>query len=136
MRNVLLDTGPFVALLDRSEVRHQACVDFLQTLKGRLITTEAVLTEAMYLLQGVRGGQSACLDFIVRGGAALAPASLKSLQRCRVLIKKYADCPMDFADAGLVVLAEELETADVFTLDRRGFETFRFAGKQKFNIFP
>jgi len=50
MREIILDTGPFVALLDRSERSHGACTTFFEGVKGRFITTEPVLTEAVYLL--------------------------------------------------------------------------------------
>ena len=40
-------------------------------------------------------------------------------------MQKYADTPMDFADATLVLLAEALDLRDVLTLDRRGFSTYR-----------
>ncbi len=46
------------------------------------------------------------------------------------LMAKYADTPMDFADATLVLLAEELGVMDILTLDRRGFSTYR-TGKGK-----
>lgn len=125
-----------MALLDASETNHERCVDFLKGVNCGIATTEAVLTEAMYLLRGARGGQDACIEFVLRGGATLIPSSQKSLKRCQELISKYADCPMDFADAGLVALGEELETNDVFTLDRRGFEVFRLFGRQSFSIYP
>jgi predicted nucleic acid-binding protein len=48
--DLLLDTGPFVALLDRSERNHERCAAFFRDFRGRLITTESVLTEAVYLL--------------------------------------------------------------------------------------
>ena len=41
------------------------------------------------------------------------------------LIEKYADTPMDFADATLVLLAEGLNVHEILTLDRRGFATYR-----------
>ena len=47
----------------------------------------------------------------------LAPSTDTSLTRCRALIEKYSDVPMDFADATLVVLAEELNTDLIFTMD-------------------
>ena len=50
MADLLLDTGPFVALLDRSERNHKRCAAFFRDFRGRLITTESVLTEAVYLL--------------------------------------------------------------------------------------
>jgi hypothetical protein len=74
---------------------------------GPVVSTEAVLTEATHLLAGVRGGRAACVDFFLSGGALLVPSSSTSLQRVRKLLDKYADLPMDFADATLVALAEE-----------------------------
>ncbi|MFP4035295.1 MAG: PIN domain-containing protein [Desulfovermiculus sp.] len=46
----LLDTGPWVALIDRSESMHTLCMQWFETFTGTLYTTEAVLTEALYLL--------------------------------------------------------------------------------------
>jgi predicted nucleic acid-binding protein len=80
-----------------------------------------VLTEATHLLAGVRGGRAACVDFFLSGGALLVPSSTASLQRVRKLLDKYADLPMDFADATLVALAEELDCTSVFTTDRTDY---------------
>jgi len=38
-------------------------------------------------------------------------------------MRKYRDVPMDYADATLIALAEELDTPNVFTLDLSGFRT-------------
>ena len=55
---------------------------------------------------------------------------------CKDLVQKYADLPMDFADASLVVLAEDLGTNFVFTTDFRDFEVYRIKGRRRFQIFP
>jgi predicted nucleic acid-binding protein len=49
---------------------------------------------------------------------------------------KYADVPMDFADASLVALAQEARIKNLFTLDHRGFEIFRFSKESRFIIVP
>ena len=49
--NAILDTGPWVALIDRSESKHKLSTDWLQAYKGKLFTTEAILTEVLYLLK-------------------------------------------------------------------------------------
>jgi predicted nucleic acid-binding protein len=134
--NVLLDTGPIVALLHAGDFDHRRCRAFLEEFKGEFVTTEAVLTEAMALLSRVRRGPQAALDFFLKGGAALVPQSPQSLERARELIGKYEDVPMDFADATLVVLAEELETGEIFTLDRRGFRVYRWGRNRAFRIHP
>jgi len=136
MRNVLLDTGPLVALLNRSQNNHERCVDFFRDFKGRFFTTEPVLTEALYLLNATIRSQRNCIEFILQGGATLVPQSIESLSRAAILIEKYRDVPMDFADATLVVLAQEMEIDEIFTLDIRGFSTYRITGKRTFNVWP
>jgi predicted nucleic acid-binding protein len=83
-----------------------------------------------------QGGRAACVDFFLSGGALLVPSSTTSLQRVRKLLDKYADLPMDFADATLVALAEELDCASVFTTDRADFSVYRIKGRKPFRILP
>ena len=136
MRSLLLDTGAFVALLDKSEKNHERCADFFKTFKGEVFTTEPVLTETLYLLGPSIKAEKACIDFILRGGATLVPQSAASLTRAIVLMAKYKDIPMDFADATLVTLAEETAINEVFTLDMRGFSAYRIHGKKAFTVWP
>ncbi|MCB1035988.1 MAG: hypothetical protein KDD47_19355 [Acidobacteria bacterium] len=95
-----------------------------------------MLTEATHLLDRVHGGSAACLDFFLRGGATLVPTSRRSLERCRTLMEKFADLPMDYADATLVALGEELGTARILTTDRRDFGVYRLASGEPFVILP
>jgi predicted nucleic acid-binding protein len=132
----LLDTGAFVALVDRSAARHADCVVALEQWSGPIVTTEAVLTETLYLVGPRWEAQRVCLEFFVRGAFLLAPSSQKSLRRVAALMEKYRDLPMDFADATLVALGEELGTDQVFTLDQRGFSVYRLHGKKPFRIIP
>jgi predicted nucleic acid-binding protein len=43
---------------------------------------------------------------------------------------------MDYADATLVVLAEDLGTDLVFTTDHRDFQVYRFGRNRPFRIVP
>ena len=133
---LLLDTGGLVSLLDRSQSGHAAFAAFFDRWTGPVVTSEAVLTEATHLLRRGRGGADACLAFVVNGGAAVVPSTTSSLGRCRALMRRYEDLPMDFADATLVVLAEELETDVVCTTDRRDFGVYRIGGSRPFRIVP
>jgi hypothetical protein len=63
-------------------------------------------------------------------------ARTTSLQRVRKLLDKYADLPMDFADATLVALAEELDCNSVLTTDRVDFSVYRIKGRKPFRIVP
>jgi len=105
---VIMDTGPWVALVDRSESRHGECVEWLKQFEGEIFTSEAVLTEVLYLLNFSSKAQSAALDFILTGAIVLVPSSIESLKMAKRLMEKYQDLPMDFADATLVSLAHDL----------------------------
>lgn len=129
---LLLDTGGLVSLLERSQRRHQEFAKFFDW-TGQAVTTEAVLTEATHLLGGLPGVQAPALILFSRG-ALLIPATTNSIRRARDLMNRYADCPMDFADATLVVLAEDLGTDLVLTTDQRDFSIYRIAGRKKFKI--
>ncbi len=132
---LLLDTGALVSLLDRSQPRHADCVRAFDSWRRSVVSTEAVLTETSHLLGRVPGGRQACLDFFLEGGATLIPSTLRTLGRCRELMEKYSDLPMDFADATLVVLSEEIDTDFVFTTDR-DFTIYRRGRHRPFRILP
>ena len=133
---LLLDTGAFVALVDRDEEAHGDCVAALESWTGPIATTEAVLTETLYLVGPSWRNQKKAFEFVLRGAFQLVPQSARSLRRIAVLMERYRNVPMDFADATLVALGEELETDWVFTLDRRGFSTYRLSQRQPFQIIP
>lgn len=132
----LLDTGVLIAYLHRDDRHHEKCLNAFRSFRGVFITTEAVLTESMYLLVEIHGGAQTCLEMFIRGGVILVPATRASLGRCQSLMSRYMDVPMDFADATLVALAEEAGVRDVFTLDRRGFETYRVGKHGTFRLQP
>lgn len=133
---LLLDTGALVSLLDRSQTHHGACRRVFGDWAGTVVSTEAVLTEATHLLAEVAGGRAACVEFFLAGGAVLVPSTPASLRRVRALLDKYADLPMDFADATLVALGEELASSLVFTTDRMDFSAYRLNGQKPFRIVP
>jgi predicted nucleic acid-binding protein len=132
---LLLDTGALVSLLDRTQTHHEACAAYYEAWTGPVVSTEAVLTEATHLLSQVAGGREACLDFFLAGGATLVPSDAASLRRCRELVYRYRDLPMDFADATLVTLGEELGIRKVFTFDR-DFEVYRLRRRSRFELVP
>jgi uncharacterized protein len=133
---VLVDTGPLVALFDPSDTQHTACTKELARLERRLLVTSlAVVTEAVYLLDFSRRAQSALLEFVARGAVAIANFDAASIERASELMQQYGDLPMDFADATLVVLADATDTTTVFTLDRRDFGSYRL-GRRKLTLLP
>jgi predicted nucleic acid-binding protein len=133
---LLLDTGALVSLLDRSQARHREFLQFFTAWDGPVVSSEAVLTEATHLLARAPRGVETCIEFFLRGGATLVPSSDAALARCRQLIRKFEDLPMDYADATLVVLAEDLGTDLVLTTDRTDFEVYRWSGRRSFRVVP
>jgi predicted nucleic acid-binding protein len=131
-----IDTGPWVALIDRSETRHAECVQWLKNFSGKLYSTEAVLTEVLYLLNFSITAQCAALDFVLESVVEIVPASTMSLKKTKNLMKKYADLPMDFAVATIVCLATETRVQNVVTFDRKDFTIYRLPKNQSFTIMP
>jgi len=133
---VILDTGPWVALIDRSEGKHRQCVEWFRQFEGDIFSSEAVLTEVLYLLNFSFKAQSAAIDFILNGAITLVASDLESLRKAKLLMEKYKDVPMDYADATLVCLADDLSIPHVATFDLRGFGIYRSPLKRPFVIFP
>jgi uncharacterized protein len=133
---VILDTGPLVALFDDSEPMHAACADRMKSLTGTPVTSWPVITEAFYLLGTWRKGRSELWNFILAGGVHIDDIPLEQYTRIRALMAKYADNPMDLADASLVVVAEIHKIKRVFTLDRKDFLRYRPRHCSRFEIIP
>jgi uncharacterized protein len=136
LMNVLLDTGPLVALLDRSEPDHDRVQSFMGRLRGsRLVTTGAVITEVFYFLSDVRGGPANLSVFLDASATEVRDAfNAEALAAAVRLMSKYADVPMDFPDATLVWIAELSGTETILTLDRRGFSSYRFGKNRRFRL--
>lgn len=117
-RRGILDTGPLVAFLTRSEHFHAWTVQTLARFESPLDTCDAVISEAWFLLGRTKLGRQALVS-VLQSGAVRAssnlsvggPATLK-------LMTKYADQPMSIADACLVRMAEMDKEATLITLDR------------------
>lgn len=133
MQYVLLDTGPLVAIFNSKDSHHSECVTTLESLRGKLVTTEAVLTEAMHFLDNF-SSQNLVFDFLASGAVEMRPHAGHA--NVRDLMEKYSDIPMDYADGTLVTIAATLGTDRVFTLDRRGFQSYRIDGKRPFVLLP
>jgi predicted nucleic acid-binding protein len=122
----LVDTGPLVAYLDGAEPEHAGVAARWDGFGGRLVTSSAVVAEAMHFVSGIRGGPRALAELVSASAMEVYDLSAPpELGEAVALMERYADTPMDFADATLVLLAEALRVGDVLTLDRRGFRTYR-----------
>ena len=131
----MLDTGVIVALLDRSEQSHAACADVISRLEAPLITCEAVISESCYLLRKLTGASEAVIDNVTAGIFQIPFQLSRESAGVKGILKKYRDQEIDFADACLIRMAEEFETADVLTLDR-DFALYRWGRNKPFRLLP
>jgi uncharacterized protein len=122
---ILVDTGPLVALFEPKDDAHESMVACLAGIGGRLLTTLPVLTEAFHLLEPGSRGAAALSDFIDGRGLDVWFLDAAELRRALELMRRYADHPMDLADASLVAAAERHRTTKILTLDRGDFTTYR-----------
>ena len=135
MNSWLLDTGPVVAYLDPRDRAHSEVAPVFGRFTGELFTTSAVVTEAMQFASRYPAGPGRLADFIAAIGLSVfdltQPAALPEVAG---LMHKYADLPMDFADATLTLLAEQLGISQILTLDRRGFAVYRTRDGNPFHL--
>ena len=135
---ILIDTGPLIALLDKDDSHHQACVTSAAQLPpDSLMTTWPCFTEAMYLLGAVGGFHYQAHLWRLRsdGRLELYDFSQTEVDRMASLMQRYQDTPMDLADASVVVAAEGLGVRRVFTLDS-DFRVYRLADGSAFDVVP
>ena len=131
---ILADTGFFYALLDRDDAWHTRCREAAAALDEGLITTWPVLTEAVHLIGRWIGVEPAValIDEVVDGDITVWEMTLELRARVPSLMRRYADLPMDLADASLVLLAESMGHGRILTTDQRDFRTYRWKARKPF----
>jgi uncharacterized protein len=125
---IIVDTGFWLALIDKKDNYHDIAKQALKKYNEPLITTWCVITETCYLLL-TRKGVEAQVTFINSLKQELFTIfNLETHHTARIieLMEKYADLPMDLADASLVILAEHLGHGRIFSIDQRDFNTYRW----------
>ena len=124
MRRILIDSGPMIALFDNSDKHHKKCVAFIENNPHELLSSLASITEVLHLLDFSRHAQTDFLSWIIAGAVTIEDIGQDDLIRIKQLIQKYADLPMDFADACLVYLGEKYNIDEVATIDS-DFDIYR-----------
>jgi uncharacterized protein len=129
MRKTLIDSGPLIALFDRSDRYHTKVIEFLTTYKGEFITSWAVITEVSHMLDFNLQVQIDFLKWIERGGIILYDISQSDVSNIRTMMEKYIDIPMDLADATLMYIANTENIKDIISIDS-DFDIYRTLKKQ------
>ncbi|OFZ94373.1 MAG: hypothetical protein A2Z64_03175 [Betaproteobacteria bacterium RIFCSPLOWO2_02_67_12] len=134
MSSALVDTGPLVAWFDKSDPDFRRARRFFASFKGQLFSTWPVLTEVSHLVPPYVSDRM--LGWVGDGGVVLVDLPAESVLAMRQTMARYADNPMDLADASLLWLGDQLDLTEVITLDR-GFSAFRTpSGRALRNLFP
>jgi predicted nucleic acid-binding protein len=136
--NIIIDTGPLLAFLDKGEQFHRWAAQKIGQIRDPLLTCVPVITETVFLMQRNGMDTSPLFSFIQRGDLAIQPVfnTPDSRKHIAHIIVKYADLPADFADACLMSLYEATRDARIFTLDSH-FTIYRTAtGNPPFIITP
>jgi predicted nucleic acid-binding protein len=125
----LVDTGPIVALLVAADAHHAWARRVWGELEPPLLTCEAVLSEAQFLIARFGGKPNAVLEFVERGAIRVAFSVQGEAKRLLELQQTYRNLPMSLADACLVCMAEQFPRCRVVTTDSH-FGIYRRHGRQ------
>lgn len=131
-RTLLLDAGPLVAAIDRGDEHHAWARRTLPRLKGRAVTCEACLAEALHLLENSPAAIEALCGFLAR----MEVVPVIGTDFTTVFDRLAAFAPaMDFADGCLVVLQRRIPASIVVTTDHRDFATYRVPFLSPLGVF-
>ncbi len=127
--SVVVDTGPIVAMLDADEANHDWVMSQVQRLRAPLVTCEAVLTEAAFLMSRAGVDTSVVPQLVTRGFVTVAKLFDDDAAQIVRLMARYRNVPMSLTDACLVKLVERTPNATLFTLDS-DFSIYRQKGRR------
>ena len=136
MQNLaVIDAGPLISLFNRNDRHYQQVRERIIAFKenrGHLITTWPVITEATHVLDKIVSPEASfdLLHWICLNGMEIFHLTRNHVPRMINLQKKYRDCPMNFADASVLVTAEDNKTDLIFSIDFRDFKIYRLFKNQ------
>jgi predicted nucleic acid-binding protein len=125
---IFLDSGPLVGFVSETDQHHEWAQDVWSSLYEPLWTCEAVLSEAIFLLNSVNALIDPLLELVERGLVNIDFDVSSHRSDIWALLRKYADQPMSLADACLVRMAELNNNCQIFTTDR-DFLVYRRKGR-------
>jgi len=126
---ILIDSGPLIALFDGSDSHHKEILKFLEKHNFLFISTLAVFTEVSHMLNFSVNAQQDFYNWVMHKGVIVADINQHDFPRIIELTSKYSDLPMDFADATLVIAAEKSGLREIISLDS-DFDIYRLPGRE------
>jgi predicted nucleic acid-binding protein len=136
LESILIDAGPLIALFDAGDKHHSGVRAFLKKNPYRFVSTIAVFTEVSHMLDFNVNVLRDFYEWVMYKGVIIGDINQNDMLRLLELTDKYADVPMDFADATLVITAEKSGIRQIISLDR-DFYIYRLPGKEQIkNVYP
>jgi predicted nucleic acid-binding protein len=137
-REVVVDTGPLVALTNKLDDHHQPCCKVLKLLSAhtRFYTCGSVLAEVFHILPPTIQARKAIFSVMEIMPLIIDPIECTHFNRIKEILFKYDNLSLDFADASLFALAEKLSADTIFTIDKRDFSLLRPKHVRAFHLLP
>ena len=131
-KKIIIDTGPLVAFLNKSDNYHAWALTQFSGLNPPFFTCEAVISEVCFLLRNTENGPQNIFKLLERELIQI-PFKLESeINNITTLMNKYSNIPMSMADACLVRMSEQISDSTICTLDSH----FRIYRKEKRKVIP
>ena len=124
MKNIL-DAGPLIAAMNRSDSFHHWSVQTLERLGPPFYTCPEVVAEAA----AMTGNPAAIVEMIQAGEIVLDFNLADHAEPVLRFLRKYRDRETDLADACIVRMTELHRRCRVITIDRADFEVYRRNGR-------
>lgn len=117
----IADTGFLVAFLNERDTHHAWAVEWSRKATSPLVTCEAVLTEAAFLL----GNGGLLLDLMALGMIRVDFSIAANRSQLADLQARFSDQKPDLCDLCVVRLSELFPEHAVLTTDRKDFTVYR-----------
>lgn len=131
-KKIILDTGPLVAFLNKSDYYHQWAITQFSLLNPPFLTCESVISEVSFLLRNTENGIQNIFQLLERELIKIPFQLEPEISAISRLMKKYNNIPMSLADACLVRMSEQISDSVICTLDG----DFKIYRKDKRKVIP
>jgi predicted nucleic acid-binding protein len=136
--DLIVDTGPLYASIDKGEPRHRECLLLFETHPGPVVVPALTIAEVAYFISDRLGAYAETLllaDLAAGTYTVDAPAASDWL-RIAQLVAHYRDLPLGTVDASVIASAERRRSTQIATFDRRHFTIVRPSHVDAFELLP
>jgi len=130
---IVADTGPMLALLDRSDRHHEAMREIYEGDPDAWLLPWAILPEIDYLVSAELGAkaQAAWLADLSSGAFLVEWGRDDDLRAAERINRRYKSLGLGLVDAVVIAVAERVKAEAIATLDLRHFGAVSIKGHPK-----